>query len=85
MTGYYAVNMDKISVNTLIEYYEDEDFDLTCSGNSVSGTSWTHAFNTQDLKEYVQIKNDEEKTIVMQKNLKWMIKLSKISPRILKV
>ena len=67
--------MDKISVNTLIQYYEDRDFDLTCSGETISGASWSHIFDTKEFKEYVQMKNDKEKTIEMQKNLKWMIKI----------
>jgi hypothetical protein len=66
---YYAINIDKISADTIVQYYDHEDFEIACSGLSITGGSWSHSFNAEDLKTYIINKNEEKKTIEMQKNL----------------
>ncbi|CBY32645.1 unnamed protein product [Oikopleura dioica] len=66
----YAINIDKISANNIVQYYRDEKFEIVCSGSSVFGDPWSHSFDTQDLKTYVINKNEEKRTLEMQKNLK---------------
>ena len=66
---YYAINIDKISADTIVQYYDHEDFEIACSGLSITGGSWSHSFDAEDLKTYIINKNEEKKTIEMQKNL----------------